>query len=136
MLRPLFRTLAYLWASPYTLIGLAIGGLGLCTGGRGRLRDGVYEFSGGATSWCVYHLLPGGEHVLAFTLGHTVLGRSEAALDLAHEHEMVHVRQYERWGPLMAPLYLGWSAVLWFQGKRPYRDNPFEIEAYGDSPGN
>ena len=64
----------------------------------------VLEFHGG---WLVKALdrlpLP---HVLAMTLGHTVVGRSDRALDVTREHERVHVRQYERWGPLMGPAYL------------------------------
>jgi hypothetical protein len=61
-----------------------------------------------------------------------VLGQTEASLDLSYEHELVHVRQFERWGPLMGPAYLLCSLVLWLRGGRAYRDNPFEREAYGD----
>ena len=50
---------------------------------------------------------------MAHTLGHTVLGQTDAALEIAREHELVHVRQYERWGPFMGPAYLGCSLVLW-----------------------
>jgi hypothetical protein len=41
----------------------------------------------------------------------------------------VHVRQYERWGPLFVPAYLVSSLVLWLRGRDPYWDNPFEVEA-------
>ena len=67
---------------------------------------------------------------MAFTLGHTVFGQTDAALDVTHDHERVHVRQFERWGPLMGPAYLGCSLVLWLAGRRPYRDNPFERQAF------
>jgi hypothetical protein len=63
-------------------------------------------------------------------LGHVVLGLNEAALDLAQPHELVHVRQYERWGPLFIPAYFGCWFALWLAGKDGYRDNPFEREAY------
>lgn len=43
---------------------------------------------------------------------------------------MVHVRQYERWGPLMGPAYLLASLYMHLTGRRAYRDNPFEREAY------
>lgn len=129
----LLYLLGVLWASPYTLLGLLIGGLGLCTGGRVRIRGRAIEFYGGAVTWFVTHLLPGGQFTLAFTLGHTILGQSEASLDISHDHEMVHVRQFERWGPLMGPAYLMASLVLWLAGRRPYRDNPFEREAYGET---
>ena len=84
--------------------------------------------------WLLQHL-PSGQFTLALTLGHTILGQTDAALDISREHEMVHVRQYERWGPLMGPAYLGCSLVLWLAGRRAYRDNPFEREAYGEGGG-
>ena len=63
-----------------------------------------------------------------------VLGRSSSALDVCRDHELVHVQQYERWGPLFGPAYLGCSFYLWLRGRDPYRDNPFEREAYGKAP--
>jgi hypothetical protein len=45
----------------------------------------------------------------------------------------VHIRQYERWGVFMVPLYLLAGAVLYLRGFDPYLDNPFEREAYGDA---
>ncbi len=130
----LLRILGIVWASPYTLIGLFLGVIGLCTGGRAHIRGHVIEFSGGAVKWLVTHLPPG-QFTLAFTLGHTVLGQSVASLDIARDHELVHVRQFERWGPFMGPAYLLSSLVLWIVGRRPYRDNPFEREAYDESGG-
>ena len=129
-MRHVIRTLAYLWALPYTALGLTLGLLGLVSGGAAQLRGGVVEFYGGGTRWFVRHLPPAGEYTLALTLGHTILGQTDAALDVAREHEWVHVRQFERWGPLMGPAYLGCSLWLWLRGRRPYRDNPFEREAY------
>jgi hypothetical protein len=126
------RILGILWAAPYTLLGLLIGGIGLCTGGRVRVRGRVLEFHGGAVKWFVAHL-PHGQFTLAFTLGHTVLGQSEASLDISRDHELVHVRQFERWGPLMGPAYLLASLFLWLLGRQPYRDNPFEREAFKES---
>lgn len=128
------RILGVVWASPYTLIGLVVGGVGLCTGGGARVRGGVIEFYGGAVRWAVRHLPPG-PSTQAITLGHTVLGQSQAALDHSHDHEMVHVRQFQRWGPLMGPAYLLASLGVWIAGGRPYRDNPFERQAYEESRG-
>ena len=79
--------------------------------------------------------LPGGPLAMAMTLGHVVLGQTDAALDVAREHELVHVRQYERWGPLFVPAYLGASLVLWLAGRDAYRENPFERQAYDEVPG-
>jgi len=66
----------------------------------------------------------------AITLGHVVLGRTNAALDLSRDHEAIHVGQYERWGPLFIPAYLICSLILFVRGRDPYRDNPFEKAAY------
>jgi hypothetical protein len=121
--------LAVLWASPYSVLGLAVGLTGLATGGRLRRRGRAVEFYGGFTCWFVAHL-PTGPLTLAITLGHTILGQTAAGLDLAREHEMVHVRQYERWGPAIGVAYLLCSLVLWLRGRDPYRDNPFERQAF------
>ena len=45
-------------------------------------------------------------------------------------HELVHVRQYERWGPLFVPAYLAASAWMLVSGRDPYYDNHFERAAY------
>ncbi len=117
------------WAAPYSAIGLVVGLAGLLSGGRGRYRDGALEFYGGGTRWVVRHL-PLGEATAAMTLGHVIIGQTAEMLDECGFHERVHVRQFECWGPLMGPAYLGASAWLWCIGRDPYRDNPFEIEAY------
>jgi hypothetical protein len=75
-------------------------------------------------------MMPTGSGALAMTLGHTILGQTPKSLDIARDHEHIHVRQYERWGPLFIPAYLICSGILWTRRKDPYRDNPFEIEAY------
>jgi hypothetical protein len=67
----------------------------------------------------------------AMTLGHVILARDIFCRDSAREHELVHVRQYERWGPAFIPAYFACSLVLWLRGRHPYFDNPFEREAYG-----
>jgi hypothetical protein len=66
----------------------------------------------------------------AITLGHVILGADHATLASVRSHEQVHVRQYERWGVLFFPLYLGSSALAWMRGGDPYRDNAFEQEAF------
>lgn len=124
------RTLALLWTSPNSLLGLVVGLLTLATGGGAQVRRGVLEFHGGFARWLLNHLAPTG--IIAMTLGHTILGVTTAALDVARDHEHVHVRQYERWGPLFLPAYAWCSLVAWWYGRRAYRDNYFEREAYGD----
>jgi len=51
-------------------------------------------------------------------------------LDRAREHEHVHVRQYERWGPFFLPAYGLSSLYLKIRGQEAYYNNPFEKEAY------
>ena len=73
---------------------------------------------------------------MAMTMGHVVFGRDKLSLDLTRKHERVHVRQYERWGIVFVPTYLGISAILYLRGRDGYRENPFEIEAYKQGPGS
>lgn len=128
-MRLLTATLAIVWASPWTLFGLANGLLAVATGGRVRRVERVLEFSGG---WAVFFLktFPFVSGASAATFGHVVIGRTPEALDATRAHEMVHVGQYERWGPAFVPAYLACWAVLWMRGKHPYFDNPFEREAF------
>ncbi|MFO1062983.1 MAG: hypothetical protein U0892_03805 [Pirellulales bacterium] len=124
---------AVIWASPYSLLGISIGVLGLVSGGKCRIRSGALEFYGGFTALFV-RSLPTGPYTLGMTLGHTIIGQTAAGLDVCCLHERVHVKQFERWGPFMGPAYLLCSAVLWLCGKDAYRDNPFEVEAYDKHP--
>lgn len=132
-LRSLGKTCLIVWASPYSLVGLVIGGVGMLTGGSGRLRAGALEFYGGSTAWLVRHL-PTGPYTLGMTLGHVIIGQTAVGLDICALHERVHVRQFERWGPLMGPAYLLASAWQWAIGRNAYRDNPFEVQAYREAP--
>jgi hypothetical protein len=45
------------------------------------------------------------------------------------DHELVHVGQYERWGPAFWPAYLFASFKAWRRGGHHYRDNAFEVAA-------
>jgi hypothetical protein len=124
------RALSYLWCFPTTAVGLIFVFLALVSGGRVKLVEGVIEVHGGLVRGFLARctLLRGGAS--AMTLGHVVLGRSALLLNATREHERVHVRQAERWGPLFIPAYLGASLMLTLQGRRPYEDNPFEVEAF------
>lgn len=117
------------WALPWTLFGLAAGLLGLLTGGGVQRVGHVIEFHGGLIDR-VLRWVPIAGGASAMTLGHCVLGRTPGDLVRSRRHELVHVAQYERWGPLFVPAYLMCSLWLWLRGRDSYRDNPFEIEAY------
>jgi hypothetical protein len=123
------RPLAYLWALPTTMIGLALALVAVATGGHAAVVDGVLEARGG---WIRRALRPfpfarGGG---AVTLGHVVIGTSRSALSATRAHERVHVAQCERWGPFFLPAYA--LASLWAlaRGARPYQDNRFERQAF------
>lgn len=127
----LLRPLLYVWAFPATLLGLVVVLLSLPTGGRLQVVWGVLEVHGGFATWLLTNRWLGFGWAAAMTLGHVILGRNPECLERSRRHEHVHVRQYERWGPLMLPIYLTASFVLWMRGLDPYLDNPFEVEAYG-----
>ena len=88
---------------------------------------GVIEFHGGFWGW--YFARTG---FAAMTLGPRDRRPRRRLPRVCRDHEHVHVRQVERWGPFFLPAYLLASAWAWQRGRRPYRDNPFEIEAYDD----
>jgi hypothetical protein len=90
---------------------------------------GALEVSGGAIGR-VSGWLPDLYRFSAITFGHVILGTDERGLEECREHEQIHVRQYERWGALFLPLYLGSSLVAWLRGGDPYFDNVFEREAF------
>src|SRR5687768_12247999 len=131
-IRPL-NVLVWVWASPWTAVGLAAGAVGLATGGRVQRPGVAIEFHGGGVTWLLERWAGQGL-VGAMTLGHVVLGRDAACLEFTRAHELVHIRQYERWGPLFVPAYLLCSALIWARGGDAYRDNPFEREAYSIAP--
>jgi hypothetical protein len=119
----------YAWAAPATLFGLALGLIALALGARVRAVDGCLEFGDGRLREAIA-LLPGPCRFCAMTLGHVIVGVDARSLDLVRGHEHVHVRQYERFGILFFPLYVGSSLVQFACGRDPYRDNRFEREAF------
>ena len=121
--------LAILWASPWTLLGLAVGLAAVVSGGGWQRVGRVLEFHGGVIDR-VLAWVPIAGGAAAMTLGHCVLARTRGDLDRSRRHELVHVAQYERWGLLFVPAYLACSAWCWLRGRHAYLDNPFEAEAY------
>lgn len=124
------KLFVYFWASPATLLGLVFVPFAIISRGRVRAVCGVIEVHGGLVTLFLRRgiLVSGG--IAAMTLGHVVLGLDQLSLDCSRAHERVHVAQYERWGPLMIPLYLLFSALARMRGADPYLDNRFEVEAH------
>jgi hypothetical protein len=96
------------------------------SGGRVAPAHGVLEAWGGFARRLLRSTPIGAQ---AMTLGHVVIGRDRVSLDRSRAHELIHVRQVERWGPLFFPAYLAASAWAWLRGRHYYRDNCFEREA-------
>lgn len=115
---PLARAGAVIWASPISAAGLVIG---LASGVAPRLRCGVVLFA-------PIRGLPGKvlrrRGYAASAFGHVVLSVPAEPSPQLLAHELVHTRQAERLGLLMAPVYLALLAVY------GYRRHPFERAAY------
>ena len=122
---PTMRLLGYFWAAPVTVLGLLLAFIAAVTGGKARWRGGVVEAWGGLTGQLLRggRLLGGGG---AMTLGHAILARDALCLDRSRQHELEHVRQFERWGPFLLPAYWSISVWLWCRGLDPYLDHPLE----------
>jgi hypothetical protein len=123
--------LGVVWASPWTLLGLTLGAITLVSGGRVQRHGRTLEFWGGIAEVLLRRVAGAS----AMTIGHTILGRTQLDLDGARAHELVHVRQYERWGPFFVPAYFLCAGYQWLAGRSPYFDNPFEREAFRKGAG-
>lgn len=119
------RTLKLAWAAPWSIVGLSLAPF--FESRRGARRALVCEGAGwaGRLGW----------RYRAITFGHVILSvdrLDEATLD----HELVHVAQYEKWGPLFVPLYLLASLRALLGGGHFYRGNAFEVAAHRPRAGD
>jgi hypothetical protein len=121
--------LAWLWAAPGSLLGLLVLALARVGGAEIRRHGPTLEAHGGRIA-SLLGILGGRARVVdAIALGHVVLARDAERLASCRRHEHVHVRQWERWGPLFLPAYFASSAWAWLRGRDPYLANAFEREA-------
>lgn len=123
------QALAWAWAAPNTALGLLLALPALLLGARLRRHGPTLEVAlspGPVPRGHWLHHLP----FEAITFGHLVLGLGPRQLRRLRAHERVHVRQYERWGPLFLPAYLLASTWALARGGSAYRDNPFERQAW------
>ena len=123
------RALRYLWAFPATLVGVLIAAVAFAGGASARACNGTLEVAGGRLGRWIGSLPPRWRFG-AITFGHVIFAVEAGVLERCRSHERVHVRQYERWGILFFPLYLGSSLHALATGRDPYRDNRFEREAF------
>ena len=113
---------------PATAVGLVFASPALLRG-RTVIVNGVVEAHGPLLRWALSRLIPNRGGASAITLGHVVLGCDAVRLESTRVHERVHVEQYERWGPLFLPAYMGASFAAYIRGGDYYFDNRFEREA-------
>ncbi len=117
-----------IWAAPCSLIGLVLAALPLALGGRAIWSAGALEVIWRPT---LASCGPIAQQLRfrGIVFGHVILAVTAEELERIGPHERIHVQQYERWGPLFFVAY-GLSS-LWqlLQGRDPYWDNHFEIQA-------
>lgn len=115
-LLPAARSLwGYVWAGPNSLVGLAGA---LTTRTRPVRWRGVLLFEDANSGLARFLRWRG---FAAITLGHVIVANRPLSDGLL-AHELEHVAQAERWGPLYYPAYLLGSVL-------GYRRNPFERAA-------
>ena len=130
-----WKPFLYLWAFPGSLIGLFLAPLALIGGGGFQIVDGVLEAHGGWIASLLKRPFWISGPIAAITFGHVVLGCDPPTLQRTRRHERVHVRQYERWGPMFIPAYVLASVWIGCRSGNAYLDNPFEVEAYAVDDG-
>ena len=113
------RIFRIIWAGPNSLIGLALA----LFFRRWRFARGVLVAEG--AEWP----RKAGWNYTAITFGHVVLSVKEPIPERVLDHELVHVRQYEKLGPLFLPAYWAASLIAMIRGRHFYRDNLFEVHA-------
>lgn len=111
---------AFLWAAPNTILGI---GLGFLLFDRPKRLHQAVIFEGSAL---LQYL---GVPPAAITLGHVILATRHMPPQIL-AHELIHVRQYECWGPLLIPAWLVGLLVGAVRTRQPYLGNPFEREAF------
>ena len=120
---------AIVWASPATVLGLLVAAAALASGGGVRRRAARAGSLGRRRGLAAGSCTAGarrGRH----DAGACRAGRRSSGANHSREHELVHVAQYERWGPFFIPAYFLCAAAQRLAGRHPYWDNPFEREAF------
>lgn len=130
---PLFwagTLLGIIWAFPMTLLGILFAIPVLLFRGKVQLVRGhtvALLVRGPFASWTL------GRHpygpMAAIALGHIVISEKQGLSARVLVHELTHVRQAARWGPLFPFAYLASSAWAAMKGKDAYWHNTFEIAA-------
>ena len=127
-----------LWALPLSLLGLFLAVPVLCLRGQcslvpvlrlagaGRQAPALLVRGRAADFLLARH--PFGA-MQAMAIGHVIIAERAALSRRLLVHEMVHVAQAARWGPLFPFAYVGASLVAICRGRNAYWDNAFEVAA-------
>jgi hypothetical protein len=117
-----------LWASPYSVVGLALAAFPLAAGGNAKWSNEALEITyrpSNAHCGRLARALP----FRGIVFGHVILAVTQKELAVIGPHERVHIEQYERWGTLFFLAYAASSLRQLVGGRNPYWDNHFEVQA-------
>ena len=98
------RWLRYLWPLPVTLLGVAVLSVAGILGARVRRWDGCLVGWGGPLSVAMVRRA-------GCCMGHVLLFRTDDDARRLWQHEVCHVRQFERWGLLLLVLLRVWPRL-------------------------
>lgn len=121
----LFKILGKIWASPTTAVGVALGLLGLITGGaRPRRGNNALEFCG--NRWIA-------PFTSAITIGHVICYAAREPSQHTQDHERQHTYQAEVLGPLYLPLHIAAQLLAFtysfFDASRRYSSTNDRVHA-------
>jgi hypothetical protein len=120
------RIMIYAWVLPTSAVAIPIVVCNALTRGGFHWVSGVLEVEGPAVRLVLSLRIVS---AAALTLGHVVLYSDDMARHRFRNHEMVHVRQAEKWGPIFLPAYLLLSIHSWRKTGSGYWEHPWEVEA-------
>lgn len=131
--RPLFwitTLLGVLWAAPVTAFGALLALPVVLFRGRMQIVHGptFAIVTRGPVADAMLRSHPFGV-MNAMAIGHVVIAMHDGLSARVLVHELEHVRQAERWGPLFPFAYLASSAWAALRGKDAYWHNRFEVAA-------
>jgi hypothetical protein len=131
----LLRCALWLWCLPLTLVGLPLWQHARWYKPKQALAvvfiaqyAPVFVAHSPFIAWLLHHHPFGPMQAMA--MGSCVLARDARTLQQCMAHELVHVEQALRWGPLFPLAYACSSAGAWRRGECPYAGNRFEREAF------
>jgi len=124
------KLLGIVWASPLTLFGLLLAFPIYLWHGNGELVSGTTSallVRGPLADWMLSRHPFGAMSAMA--LGHVVIAEQQGLSPRVLAHELAHVRQAARWGPIFPLAYLVSSAWAALCGRDAYWHNRFEMAA-------